>query len=277
LSVASTAGSQNQVFSFFVHPVTAARVGASGGAAGTAVFDLAAGRVVSMPAGVSASIEAWGSGVFRCSYALGGNAGPKTYAVHLLDDAGNETFAGPAAVTIEIGGLQVDDNLAVAGTLLAADPQRADRLTFVANDGYLPTGTAGRVSLSVLPPAGFGVNDQAILNLNRGGTFEDQVQLYVIGQGTADRGNVKFWRLENNATHWSFNGGLAVVDRRVHALEASWDVASAHLVIDGQPTQMTAQMANDQPLALDRIDVGFSQASSGALSGLVSALQIGAM
>jgi hypothetical protein len=277
LSIAATAGSQNQVFSFFVHHVTAARVGASGGAAGTAVFDLAAGRVVSTPANVNASIEAWGGDVFRCSYALGGAAGPKTYAVRLLDDAGNETFAGADAVTIEIGGLQVDDNLAIAGSFLAADPQRADRLTFVANDGNLPTGTTGRVSLGVLVPAGQGVNDQAILNLNRGGTFENQVQLYVIGQGTADRGNVKFWRLENNATHWAFNGGVSVVNGRAHALEASWDAASAHLVIDMQPTQMAAQMANDQPLALDRIDVGFSQASSGALGGLVWGLQIGAM
>jgi hypothetical protein len=40
---------------------------------------------------------------------------------------------------------------------------------------------------------------------------------------------------------------------------------------------MAAQLSNAQPLTFNRIYVGFSQESSGALEGLVSALQIGAM
>jgi hypothetical protein len=279
LSVMATAGSENQVFSFFVHRLTAGRVGASGGTFGTAVFDLATGHVVSAPAVVTATIEDWGGDVFRCTYAFSmkGAAGPKLYSVRLLDDAGNETFAGAGAATLEVGGLQVDDNLALAGSLLAADPQRPDRLTFVANDGNLPSGTTGVVSLSVFLPAGPRLTDQAILNLNRGGSFADQVQLNVIGRSMTGGGNVQFWRLDNGQTHWSFFVDAPVIDGRLHSMKAGWDVTSAHLVVDGATGQMGAQLANSQPFALDRIDVGFSEVSSGALEGLVIGLQIGAM
>jgi hypothetical protein len=276
LSVAATAGAQNQVFSFFVHRLTAARVGASAGTFGTAVFDLAMGSAMRPNPNVTATIEAWGPDIWRCSYAVGGAVGPQTYTVRLLDDAANATFAGAGAPTLEIGGLQVDDGLGFAGSLLAVDPQLADHLTFVANDGNLPSGTSGRVNLSVLLPAGNRVNDQAILNLNRGGSYDDQVQLYVVGPSD-DGGNVKFWRLENRDTYWSFDGALPVIDGRIHDMQASWDVASAHLVISTKSAQMTPLMSNAQPLGLDRIDVGFSQASSGALEGLVAGLQIGAM
>jgi hypothetical protein len=279
LSIMATAGSENQVFSFFVHRLSAGRVGASGGTFGTTVFDLAAGRVASTPATVTATIEDWGGEVFRCSYAFAakGAAGPRLYTVRLLDDAGNETFAGSGAATLEIGGLQVDDNLALAGSLLAADPQRPDRLTFVANDGNLPSGTAGVVGLSVFLPAGPRLTDQAILNLNRGGSFADQVQLNVIGRSMTGGGNVQFWRLDSGQTHWSFFVDAPVIDGRVHSMTASWDVTSAHLVVDQSTGQMNAQIANSQPFALDRIDVGFSEVSSGALEGLVLGLQIGAM
>jgi hypothetical protein len=279
LSNMATAGSENQVFSFFVHRLTAGRVGASGGVFGTAVFDLAAGRVASAPAAVTATIEDWGSDVFRCSYAFAakGAAGTRLYSVQLLDDAGNETFAGSGAATIEIGGLQVDDNLALAGSVLAADPQRPDRLTFVANDGNLPTGTTGVVRLSVFLPAGPRLTDQAILNLNRGGSFADQIQLNVIGRSMTGGGSVQFWRLDNGQTHWSFFVDAPVIDGRVHSMTASWDITSAHLVVDQATGQMNAQLSNAQAFALDRIDVGFSEVSSGALEGLVAGLQIGAM
>jgi hypothetical protein len=279
LSISATAGSQNQVFSFFVHRLTAARVGASGGAFGTAVFDLAAGRPLSMPPNVTATIEDWGGDVFRCSYAFAmpGAAGPKTFAVRLIDDAGNETFAGAGTPTLEVGGLQVDDNLVLAGSFLAADPQEADQLTFKADNGNLPTGTSGLVSLSVLLPEGPRVTDQAILNLNRGTMFEQQVQLYVIGQGPGDLGKVKLWRLDNMQTYWAFTGGAPVNDGRLHQVKGTWDASSAQLVIDlGAPTNATSS-ASGPPIMFDRIDVGFSKASSGWLEGLVSGLRIGAM
>jgi hypothetical protein len=277
LSVMGTAGSANQVFSFFVRALGATTlVGASGGASGTAVFDLQGARSLSTPTGVTTTIEAWGGGVFRCTYALRGLKGPQTWSLRLVDGSGKDTFAGDGAPGVEVGGLQVDDGLALAGSLLAADPQLPDHLTFVADDGNLPTGSTGLVQLSVLVPAGARVNDQAILNVNRGGAYADQVQLYLVGQG-ADAGFVKFWRLENGNPHWAFDSGKRIVDGVAHSMTATWDATSAHLLVDDARTDMGAQISNAQPLTLDRIDVGFSQASSGALEGLVSDLQIGAM
>ncbi|HVU52141.1 MAG TPA: hypothetical protein VHL80_15690 [Polyangia bacterium] len=277
LSITGTAGSANQVFSFFARSVgTATFVGASGGAAGAVLFDLQAGRAVATPAGVTATIERWGNGIFRCTYALRGLDGPQTWAVQLLDNAGNGTFAGDGAPAIEVGGLQVDDGLALAGSLLAADPQPPDHLTFVADDGNLPTGTSGLVKLNVLVPAGARVNDQAILNVNRDGAFADQVQLFLVG-GAPDAGFVKFWRLENNDQHWAFDSGKRIDDGASHLMTASWDSTSAHLLVDDARTDMGALISNAQPLSLNRIDVGFSETSSGALEGLVSGLQIGAM
>jgi hypothetical protein len=274
ISIASTAGSANQVFSFFVHRLTASLVHASAGTHGSAEFDLQGGVVRSQPAGIDATIEDWGGGVFRCTYAARNLMGPQTYAVRLVDDAGAETFAGAGAAVLEIGGLQVDDGLALAGSLLAADPQPPDHLTFVADDGNLPTGASGRASMSVLVPSGNRVNDQAILNINRDASYANQVQLYLVGQGN-DAGNVKFWRLENGDAHWAFDGAKVVNDGARHQLTATWDTSAAHLVIDVATAD--GPVTNATPLSFNRIDVGFSQASSGALEGLVTGLTIGAM
>jgi hypothetical protein len=277
LSIAATAGSQNQVFSFFVRSVgTATLVGASAAAAAPVVFDVQAGRAVATPAGVTATIEHWGNGIFRCTYALRGLTGPQTWTVQLLDNAGNATFAGDGSPAVEVGGLQVDDGLVLAGSLLAADPQPPDHLTFAADNGNLPTGSSGSLKLNVLLPPGARVTDQAIVNLNNDGLFPDQVQLFLVGGG-ADAGFVKFWRLENNAPHWAFDSGARIDDGVAHQMTATWDATSAHLLVDAQRTEMAAQISNAQPLSFNRIDVGFSQLSSGALEGLVSGLEIGAM
>jgi hypothetical protein len=264
-----------QVFSFFVHRDGATRVGASAGAAGTAIYDLTTGAVVSAPAGVRATIEPWDTGTFRCTYAFTADAGPTTYAVRLLDAAGNETFAGAGGPAVDVGGLQIDVNLVLAGSLLGAVEQPADKLTFRADDGNLPTGTPASLGLRVLLPAGPRLVDQAILNLNKGGSFKDQVQLYLRGD-VAGAGHVKFWGLTAGATNWAFDGTTPVIDGVRHVLQAGWDTTSASLAIDGKSASMAAA-GNAQPFAFDRVDVGFSDNSSGALEGLIAGLQIGAM
>jgi hypothetical protein len=271
LSFTGTLGAARQVFSFFVHRAGAARVGAGAGTVGTAVFDLAAGSVISSPMGAQATIEAWGDDIFRCTYAFVAPNGPTTYSVRLLDDAGSETFAGSGGAAVEVAGLQVDVGLAFAGSLFGADAQAADRLTFRADDGNLPAGSSTAVTLRVMVPAGARLTDQAILNLNHAGAFDDQVQLFVRG----DVGRVGFWGLSPAATHWTFDGVPSVIDGARHRLSAGWDAATARLVIDGMSATMPV-MPNAAPFGLDRIDVGFSE-SSGALEGLVAGLQIGAM
>ena len=139
-----------------------------------------------------------------------------------------------------------------------------------------PSGAAGVVSLRVLVPSGPRSNDQASLNRNRGGTYDDQVQLYVRGDA-AGAGNVKFWRLEAGQARWAFDGLVPVTDGAPHDVLATWGMTSALLRVDGRSTQMAVQMPSAAPFGLDRIDVGFSQLSSGPLEGLVAELHVGAM
>ena len=47
------------------------------------------------------------------------------------------------------------------------------------------------------------------------------------------------------------------------------------VIDDGTPKEMPLSRA--QPMGLDRLEVGFSENSSGALEGLVAGLTIGAM
>ncbi|HSZ83722.1 MAG TPA: hypothetical protein VLA14_15660 [Polyangia bacterium] len=284
LSFTGTLGAARQIFSFFVNATAAggagARLEASAGVAGTAVFDVVAGTVVAAPTavGASAAIEAWGGGTFRCSYVFDADVGPSTYTLRLVDAAGDETFAGAGAGTIAVAGLQVDVGLAYAGSLLGVSTtqqvQPPDRLTFVA-DGNLPTGASTSVSVTVLLPAGARLTDQAMVNINNGGTFEDQVQLFARG----DSGLAGFWGLSTMGTHWTFDAPASspVTDGARHVVVGTWNASLARLAIDGASTTQAQMLAGAPAIPLDQIDVGFSEASSGALEGLVGSLEIGAM
>ena len=273
LSWSGTFGVARQALSFFARAEAGQFVGATVSNRGMAVFDLRAGTVVSAPDTVRATIEPWGDGLFRCAYVFDSNAGTSTYGVHLLSDTGTEPFAGDGTTTsIDVTGLQLDVGQAYAGSLMGSDSQAADQLTFVADDGNLPVAAAVSLRCRVLLPAGPRLTDQALLNLNRGGSFENQIQLYVIGA----TGLLKFWGLRDGAAHWAFEHPDAPVDGRRHSVEASWRLTSAELLVDGVSMQQNALIANDPPFSLDRIDVGFSARSSGHLEGLVGGIEIGA-
>jgi hypothetical protein len=260
-----------QSLSFFARAEAGQFVGAAVSNRGMAVFDLRAGTA-SAPAGARASIEPWGDGLFRCSYTFDPDAGTLTYGVHLLSPTGAESFAGDGATTsIDVAGLQLDVGQAYPGSLMGADTEAADQLTFVADDGNLPAASSVSFRCRVMLPAGPRLTDQAVLNLNRGGTFENQVQLYVTG----DTGLLKFWGLRDGATHWAFSHPSSPLDGLLHAVEARWTPASASLLVDGVSAGQDALVANEPPFSLDRIDVGFSSKSSGALEGLVAGIEIG--
>jgi hypothetical protein len=263
-----------QVFSFFVRAEsTLSHVGAVAGTRGMAVFDLGRGRVVSTPAGVRAAIERWGGGSYRCSISFEGGQKAAELGIHLLDGAGNELASGDGSTpALWIAGLQLDVGLVFAGSLQAATVQPADQLTFVGDDGNLPAGTAAEIGMYVLLPAGPRLTDQAILNLNRGGTFEDQVQLFVRG----DLGVTKFWGLRGGDTYWTFDHPTPVIDGVLHTLRVGWDPATARVELDGVVKALPVLLPNDAPFPLNRIDIGFSAQSSGALEGLVGGLTIGA-
>lgn len=262
------------VLSFFARAGATGRVSVQVGALSAAVYDLRAGTIVTAPAGplMRATIEPWGDGLWRCSYAYMGAAGPVAHTLRLLDDAGAATFAGDGVTpNIFVAGLQLDLGFTLAGSLLAADPQPPDRLAFVGDDGNLPTGAAVALDMRVLLPEGPRVTDEAVINLNVGGSYDDQVNVFVRG----DQGRAQFWGLRNQDAHWTFDHPTPMIDGMLHEIRASWDATSATLAIDRVAETRTATLPNTPPFVFDRIDIGFSESASGALEGLVSGLRIG--
>jgi hypothetical protein len=275
LSWTGTYSGARQVLSFFVRAEAGQFVAASVSNRVAVIFDLGAGAVVTaVPAssGVRTTIEAWGNGLFRCSYAFEPDAGALTYQLEALGDASGAPFAGDgSSAWLDLAGLQLDVGEANAGSLLASDTEAADQLTFLADDGNLPTSSAVNVALRVLLPAGARLTDQAVLSLNLGGEFENQVELYVTG----DTGQLKFWGLRDGATHWAFTHPASFTDGLRHTIEADWQTGAAQLSVDGVPATENALIANTPPFSLDRIDVGFSSSSSGSLEGLLAGIEIG--
>ncbi len=272
LTFSGAFGGARQVLSFFARAASGHLLAVSVGNLAAASFDLSAGSVLTTPPGVIARIEPFGAGSFRCSYVFTPANGELDYRLALLADDASSAFSGDgASAAVEIGGLQLDVGQADAGTLLAADLQPADALTFVGDDGNLPGGTAVTAALQTLIPRGPRLNDEALLSLNLNGDFANQVELYVTGDG----GELKFWGLQGGDTHWAFDHPAPFTDGKWHAVVASWDKGSAVLTVDGVALTEAALSPNLPAFSLNRIDVGFSSSSSGSLDGLVSRLEIG--
>lgn len=265
LSRRAAAGSVRQAFSFYARAGVGRLVGASVAAVGLAVFDLDAGTVVSAPAAVTATIEPWGNGVYRCGYIFAPPGGSIDYRVVLLNDSGEEIFAGDG-VTIwtHIAGLQLDVNQPYPSALIADGPQRADRLTYAGDDGNLPRAGASTLGVRVLLPTTPRLNDQAVLNLNKGGANTPEINLFVV----ANTGAFQFWG-RSPATDWSLSHPIKAVNGVRHTLTAEWGGNPARLLVDGVVRTTTAR-AGAALFETDRIDVGFSLHSSTHLQGLAA-------
>jgi hypothetical protein len=275
LSANSPFDAAHHVFSFFARAGAAARVGASAGSLPAAVFDVRAGTVVSAPPGVDASIEAWGGGLFRCAYGFEVDPGPTTYTLHVADPSGSVAVGAPfagdgASAAVFVAGLQVDVGLRAPGSLLAADTQAADHLAFPASDGNLPARGAISFALRVIAPAAARRTDQPILNLNRAGASENQVQLFVAGQ----TGHLKYAGVGSGVTRWLIEHGKPLADGQRHVIEGAWSALSAQVAINGIVAAAPTQDPGAAPLALDQIDVAFAPQTSDHLEGLLAGLTI---
>jgi hypothetical protein len=260
-----------QALSFFAHAGAGHLIGAAVGALGTAVFDLATGQVVATPANVVATIEDWGNGIFRCAYSVPKAGGTLDYRVMLLNDAAAEMFAGDGAtIGAHLAGIQLDIEQGYPRSLLPASSQAADRLTFVGNDGNLPAGGVVSLQLRVLLPPGRRQNDQAIVNINKGGAYGEQIQLFVI----ADDGTFHYWALAAGMTPWSIGHPSTAVDGLRHSLAAEWGGTAARFWVDGVLVNRNTSNLTPALFTMDRIDVAFSLHSSTFLQGLVAGLQV---
>ncbi|HEY1534930.1 MAG TPA: hypothetical protein VGF76_12975, partial [Polyangiaceae bacterium] len=265
-------GGARQALSFFARAEAGQLVSVNVSKLGTAVFDVRAGTVVGAPSVGNASIEDWGGGLFRCAYVFAPTAGATTYSVEPLADAQAQPFAGDAkSAWLDLAELQLDVGQAYPGSPLAAANQAGDALSFIADDGNLPSSSAVAQRLRVLLPAGARLTDQAVLNLNLDGEFDNQVELYLTG----DSNQLKFWGLQGGDAHWAFSHPVSLVDGLRHSVEADWGSDFASLSVDGVSLRQEAMLPNDPPFVLNRIDLGFSSNSSGSLEGLLAGVEIG--
>jgi hypothetical protein len=266
-------------FSFFVRAGSSQRVGASVGSLGMAVYDLAAGSATppNPPNGIiAATIEPWGNGIYRCGYIYEDMGGQLEHRLHLLNNAGDEIFAGDGMPVIHVAGFQLDENTAYPASLLAVGQQQPDRLTFVGNDGNLPGGGPVMLALRVNLPPWPRYLDAAVVNINRGGSNVDQINLFVVGYSAgASAGVFQFKGTSQGGTHWVVNHPLRSTDGKAHALIAEWGGGMARLSIDGGLPRGNGETNVSAALyTFDRIDVGFSSRSSGPLQGLVGRLEL---
>ena len=273
ISATSSFDAAHHVFSLFARAGSASRVGMSAGGLATAVYDIAAGKVVSAPAGVDASVETWGNGLFRCAYGFEPRPGSITYVVQLADPSVTTTIDAPFAgdgtsAALFVAGLQVDVGLRAPGSLLAADPQAADHLVFVANDGNLPARAAISFTMRMIAPAAARATDQPILNLNHGGLSEEQVQLFVAGQS----GHLKYAGRGGGVMRWLIEHQTPLADGQRHVVDGSWNPASAEVAINGVVDTVPTLTQNAAPFVFDQIDVAFSPETSDHLEGLVAGL-----
>ena len=273
LSATSSFDAAHHMFSFFARAGNVSRVGVSAGGLATAVYDVAAGQVVTAPAGVDASIEAWGDGLFRCAYGFEASPGSTTYTVQL----GNPTATAPVdapfsgdgtSAAVFIAGLQADVGLRAPGSLLAADAQSADHLVFPAGAGNLPARAAISFAMSLLAPPATRPTDQPILSLNRGGLAEEEVRLFVAGQS----GHLKYGGRGDGVTRWLIDHETPLADGQRRTLDGSWSSTSAQVTINGIVASTPTLTQNAEPFVFDQIDVAFGPGTSDHLEGLLAGL-----
>jgi hypothetical protein len=259
-----------QSWTFFAHAGAGHLLGVSVAAHGTVIFDVEAGTVATPPAGVTAAIEDWGHGIYRCAYTVDEGGGAVDYRLTLLEPAGSATFGGDGITPwVHLAGLQMDANQPYAGSLLPGGPQGADHLTYEAGDGNVPAGAVG-IALRVILPPGPRLVDQSVLNLNLGGDQNSSIDLFVNGQIA----NFEFRGRAAGKTPWAFTHQLTALDGVAHSLVAGWGGPTVDLTVDGVLDSHRASTSTAPPAVVDRIDVGFYARGGGNLQGLESGLQI---
>ncbi|HEY0707982.1 MAG TPA: hypothetical protein VGG33_14360 [Polyangia bacterium] len=272
--IAGVGGVRNAL-SFYVRAGSSQKVGVSVGTLGMAVFDLATGTVTPAPGLIAATIEPWGNGVFRCGYIYQNIDGQTEHRIHLLNGEGADTFLGDGTPVIHVAGFQLDANTAYPSSLMAVSPQGADRLTFLGADGNLPLAGPVQLSLRVNLPPWPRYLDEAVININRGGATNDQINLFIVGYSAgAMAGVFQFMGLSQGATHWTVRHPTRSTDGFAHTLVAEWGGGTARLSIDGQTEARNESNVSAALYTFDRIDVGFSLRSSTYLQGLVSRLEL---
>jgi hypothetical protein len=259
-------GDSRQVFSLFARAgsMSLLRVRIEGRA--SVLFDLAAAAIAEDDPRAYASVEPWGDGIVRLSIIVDGS-GERRFAI-APENAAGTAFAGDGSAQVYLTGFQLEVNAGFATQLLGSDEQASDELSFIGDDGNLPTERAGAIAVELFAPSEPRIHDGALVNLNRNASFDEQVNLFVTHEG-----HVLFWGLSDGASRWSFGSGESALGRRA-LVRARWTDTIAELEVGGERSahDLSATLGD---ASFDRADIGFSSVSSAPLQGLLHHLRIG--
>ncbi|HVY31421.1 MAG TPA: hypothetical protein VHB79_32935 [Polyangiaceae bacterium] len=237
----------------------------------SATFDVARAAVVDSSGTRVVSAEAWGDGLVRISYSFDIAPGPGSLQLTLLADDGSAAFAGNGdASSLQAGDVELRFRQFSTPLPMLAPIQAADLLVFPAGKGNFPAGGSFSIDADFWLPAAPLVVDAAIVNANFATQYEQQINLFV----TAPQSNVRFGSLLGKAAPWTVTDAALVTDGEPHQVRATVAAGKATLVVDGATTERDA-MPYDTSM-LDRIEVGASKNSSGALTGILRHVSIAA-
>ncbi|HXK16484.1 MAG TPA: LamG-like jellyroll fold domain-containing protein, partial [Polyangiaceae bacterium] len=256
------------VFAFFARAGSAHLIRAEVVGGPSATFDLSGPSVVDSTGGLVAAAEPWGNGLVRLSYSFNVNPGAGRLRLTLLNDASATAFAGDGSVAAQVGDAALSFRSFSTPLPTFGSIEQPDHLIYPASSGNLPQASNLSFSAEVWLPAAPLLVDAAILNLNFAAGTDQQINLFV----PAKTGAARFVGTQGATVPWLVSSAQTLTDGKLHAVSASVGPTSASITVDG--TTVTGKAAPFDTSVLDRIEIGISATSSGALTGLVRHVRI---
>ena len=238
---------------------------------GLAWFNLTTGAVGTTQAGVTAAIEDWGDGWYRCSITFTGTAAAHTLQIRPASADNDETFDGDgAAVNTYAWGAQAEIGnymTSYVPTVAAAVTRNKDELQYKGDDGNVANTQVGTVAWKTLQPDFDNVVVKQAWTLSDGGASADNIGVRTVVDDNLDGLSVA---TAGNA------GATTIVDDQldgvVHDLRLRWRTDS--LIISSDGVDGTEDTSVDIPDDLDEIDIGQSRTSTLQFNGVLSNFRI---
>ena len=193
-----------------------------------AFFNIVTGVLGQVNVGVSASIENWGNGWFRCIKTWTGTAAAHVLAIYQSNVNGLVTFDSDGSLTHYFWGAQVELGSTATSyipTTTAAAARSADALVYKLNDGNLADGTGQALSCKLLLPA-YTTPAAGLTPLDAGGLRFDLTETTATLDNTSDLSSAYSKDLTDGASHrlWGIattNRGQIMMDGYMGALDSS--------------------------------------------------------
>lgn len=263
LELSLALGGSPAVLSLFARAGSARLLRAEVEGVASATFDLESLNVVEETNTLVNGAEDWGDGLVRLSFTFAVEPMMGRLRLTLLSDDGTGTFAGDGSVALELGDAELRVRSYNAPLPMLEAIQRDERLVYPAANGNLAGGPYFDFSAEVWLPNAPLLADAAIVNASFADRFDQQINLFVSPQD----GALRFWGLQGDTTPWQFGSPTRVTDGKLHQVVASVDQTGAALSVDGARTTAPAERFDTS--VLDRVAIGTSVNSSGALTGIV--------